>query len=314
MGQTESATGRSDSRCSTSCKSCVDWGEKDVNTVKITLEQLPALLGAKNPAEDTDKNDVLHAKDVEPSSSICTPETDIIAEKCCRTCESSENTDKEEFENASPSSKGIAVPEKVNYDDAIAKAREKLTKQQEQAAAARQAEALLFEMQQNEIKMRVREELQRVQEEQDRLRECERRANQVKLEQDKQAVAEYRQQSKEALRLQQEEADRLAEEARCKEEEENENREQVRSWLRKNGFRDVNELKRKMLHKVRPLHIAVQRGDATLVKLLLAAGADVHLADGNNETVVQLAKRVDKKENSIRSDVVLRLISPPVSS
>merc|ERR1719217_1121934 len=165
----------------------------------------------------------------------------------------------------------------------------------------------MIDMQQNEILQRVREGLQRVKHEQDRQQESERRANQLRLDQEKQMGEEH-------MRQQKEEEDRLAEETRRQEEEASEKREQVRSWLRKNGFKDANQLKRQMLHKVRPLHVAVQRSDVVLVKLLLSAGGDVNLTDGKNETVLHLAKRVNKKENTIRSEAVLRAISAQLQS
>lgn len=279
MGQTGSVAERSDSRCSKTCTSCADWGEKDLNTVKISTEQLPALLGAKTSAKHEAQKEVLVAT----------------------------GTDKE---NEPPSFEEMARLDKVNYDEAITKARDKLKDQQEQAAAARETEAQLIEKQQNEILQRVREELQRVKDEQDRQRENERlerenerHVSQLRLNGEKKMLAEYERQRKE-------ESKRLAEEARQKKEEADEKREQVRAWLRKNGFKDANELKRKMLHKVRPLHVAVQKSDVALVKLLLSAGADVNMTDGNNETALTLAARVNKKEhNSIKSEAVLRVLS-----
>jgi hypothetical protein len=344
MGQTGSAAERNDSRCSKTCTSCADWGEKDLNTVKINAEHLPALLGAKTcvdheaqkglqlnsisqPADQTDSTDLALPKTVALCPEDCCPKTIALLSQLSDMALLPENTDKAE---APASSQGMSKAEKasacvcacecassekanshqsvlsesVNCHEAIIRAQEKLKKQQEHAAAARETEAQLIETQQNEILQRVREELQRVKEEQEQQRELERRESKIKLDEERQMLAEY-------MRQQKEESERVAEEARQIKEEASERREEVRAWLRKNGFKHANELKRKMLHKVRPLHIAVQRSDVRLVKLLLSAGADVNMADGKNETVVALAKRVNKKENSIKSDAVLRVISEP---
>ena len=227
MGQSGSATSRSNSRCSDSCAACSDWGEKDINTVKINLEHLPALLGVQSSSEDTDKKDVLHDHPIKFSSVICGPEFQS-ADRCMEKCMAAENTDKE---NAPPSTEGIMAVDKLNFNEAINKAREKLTKQQEQAAAARLAEARSIEMQENEIRQRVREELQRLKEEQDRQQENERHANQLKFDQEKQMVAEYRKQQTEAQRLEEQNLNRLNEEALRKEEEYSEKREQVLSFV-----------------------------------------------------------------------------------
>merc|ERR1712070_1192661 len=47
----------------------------------------------------------------------------------------------------------------------------------------------------------------------------------------------------------------------------------VDAWLKSNGFKDANELVRKRLTKARPLHVAVMKGDAEMVRMLLLVGA-----------------------------------------
>merc|ERR1719265_142780 len=68
----------------------------------------------------------------------------------------------------------------------------------------------------------------------------------------------------------------------------------VQAWLRKKGFKDVNELVRKRLTKTRPLHFAVQKGDAEMVSLLLLVGADPQMCNGRQETALAKAKRIAK--------------------
>jgi len=100
---------------------------------------------------------------------------------------------------------------------------------------------------------------------------------------------------------------RIVEEARRKEEEAVEKDEKARAWLRKNGFKHVNELVRKKLSKVRPLHVAVRMGDAEVVRMLLGIGADRSLVRGKNETPLQLAHRMDT--GSVLTAAVIRALS-----
>lgn len=310
MGQTGLAAQKSDLKCSKSCTSCGEWGEKDASTVKINLEHLPALLGKQILLDDfqTSSNVVSQSQMENIGSNIGT------CNSCCQ-CESG----KIGKENVMPRSEEITTAKEVNYDEAISRARQKLLQQQEQASTTRQAEAQLIDVQQNEMMQRVREELQRIKEEQDRQDESMLRTSQLEL--DRQVVAEEIQQEKEALRLQEQnhlhqESDSqkcVVEEGCHKQEEDNEKTEKAQAWLRKNGFKDANELKRKKLHKVRPLHVAIQKNDAELVKLLLSSGADINMPDGKNETPVQLAERLFRKENCFKSAAVLHVISESVS-
>lgn len=73
-----------------------------------------------------------------------------------------------------------------------------------------------------------------------------------------------------------------------------EQQQKVNSWLKSNGFKDVNELVRKRLTKSRPLHVAVGKGDEEMVKLLLIMGADPRLCNGKSETPLLLAKRLER--------------------
>lgn len=73
-------------------------------------------------------------------------------------------------------------------------------------------------------------------------------------------------------------------------------RKTVESWLKRAGFKDVNELVRKRLKKTRPLHVAVQSGDAEMVRLLLLMGADPQMCNGKKEKPLSLATRIARNE------------------
>merc|ERR1712224_453652 len=83
-----------------------------------------------------------------------------------------------------------------------------------------------------------------------------------------------------------------AEAMKKKEEELAQQQVTVDTWLKSNGFKDANELIRKKLSKVRPLHVAVQKGDAEMARLLLLQGADARLCNGKSETPLLMAKRL----------------------
>lgn len=84
---------------------------------------------------------------------------------------------------------------------------------------------------------------------------------------------------------------------------------QVKSWLKRAGFKDVNELARKqLLTKTRPLHVAVQKGDAEMIRLLLLMGADPQLRNGKNETPLEYAKRISR-ERTLSTALYLQVVS-----
>lgn len=83
----------------------------------------------------------------------------------------------------------------------------------------------------------------------------------------------------------------------------------VKAWLKSAGFKDVNELVRKqVLTKTRPLHVAVQQGDAEMIRLLLLMGADPQLCNGKNETPLLYAKRISR-ERSLSTAAYLKVVS-----
>lgn len=86
-----------------------------------------------------------------------------------------------------------------------------------------------------------------------------------------------------------------------------EQRMKVEAWLKTNGFKDINELVRKKLSKVRPLHFAVGKGDEEMVRLLLLMGADPRMCNGKSETPLLLAKRLQRNGSLGSADVVSTL-------
>lgn len=67
-------------------------------------------------------------------------------------------------------------------------------------------------------------------------------------------------------------------------------------FLAENGFDGVGNKRRRMLRpSVYPLHLAAEKGDAQLIRLLLEAGADRLLKDSSSRTPEDVAKRKNKK-------------------
>eukprot|EP00746_Dinoflagellata_sp_MGD_P165472 gnl/MRDRNA2_/MRDRNA2_94764_c0_seq1.p1 gnl/MRDRNA2_/MRDRNA2_94764_c0~~gnl/MRDRNA2_/MRDRNA2_94764_c0_seq1.p1 ORF type:complete len:480 (+),score=107.66 gnl/MRDRNA2_/MRDRNA2_94764_c0_seq1:128-1441(+) len=93
-----------------------------------------------------------------------------------------------------------------------------------------------------------------------------------------------------------------------KEQDDAEQQMKVQAWLRKSGFKNVNELVRKRLTKTRPLHFAVQKGDADMVSLLLLVGADPQLRNGKQETALTMAKRIAKNSPTATTFKVVTIL------
>lgn len=155
-----------------------------------------------------------------------------------------------------------------------------------------------------EMERRVKEEQQRQLAEQ-RRRESERQR--IVLEQqerDRQAKERHEQEKREA-QLEQERLAKQQEQIRLQEEEEQrkikqvEDEKKVRAFLQSNGFKNPNDLVRKKLRKVTPLHWAVGQNSIEIVRLLLAAGADPKKLNGKNETALRLAQTLDKNGSHI---------------
>lgn len=227
--------------------------------------------------------------------------------RSCRPCgeEGEKNHNTVKVDAAALSGKENAAPQNNPNIALSMEEQDRIKKQWE----AKQTEARPAEEQRREMERRVKEEQERQLAEQ-RRREAEARKQQLEREQREREIAQ------EQLRQQQEEQrQRLAEEYRRQEEarlaaekaeaakqaaeqerlrkQQIENEKKVQAWLQKNGFKNVNDLVRKRLSKVRPLHVVVQQRDVEMAKLLVAAGADTRLTSGKNETAAQLAQRLN---------------------
>lgn len=72
----------------------------------------------------------------------------------------------------------------------------------------------------------------------------------------------------------------------------------VDSFLWENGFKggDVNTKRRKLLKTTFPLHVAVTKGDARMVEVLLRMGADISKRSSSGETALDLARKLQNKD------------------
>jgi len=70
----------------------------------------------------------------------------------------------------------------------------------------------------------------------------------------------------------------------------------VDEFLAKNGFDGVSNKRRRTLRpSIYPLHLAAEKGDAKLIRLLLEAGADRLLTDSLNRTPEAVARKTNRK-------------------
>jgi hypothetical protein len=75
-----------------------------------------------------------------------------------------------------------------------------------------------------------------------------------------------------------------------------ERKEILDAFLTKNGFDGVSNKRRRMLRpSVYPLHLAAEKGDAELIRLLLEAGADRLQKDSSGRTPQDVAKKKNRK-------------------
>jgi len=92
-------------------------------------------------------------------------------------------------------------------------------------------------------------------------------------------------------------ARRVEEEKIIKEKQKKEEREdqvKVDSFLKRNGFSDIDSKKKTMFKSFYPLHSAVSQNSAEMVQLLLAAGARPLLKNSSGLSALELARKLDK--------------------
>lgn len=174
--------------------------------------------------------------------------------------------------------------EEAKHAEEKRRAMEQAREEQQQEEQRRREEE--YQRQQVEQEQREREELQRLQEEQ-RLEEEHRR-------QEEERAAEY-------LRRREEERRQL----------DLENKKTAAIWLKDNGFKSIDELVRKRMSKVRPLHVAVQKNAAQVVRMLLDAGADRRLPNSSKQIPLELAQKLDKKGS--HAEVIAALLEQPTA-
>jgi len=136
----------------------------------------------------------------------------------------------------------------------------------------------------------------------------ESRLAEIKSELKRQQAEEARQQAaqqeaEEAAQREQEDRRRQEEAERLKAEEESErlrveqlaaDQVKLEAFLKEHGYVAVNTRKKAMFSYSFPLHTAVTVGDATIIRILLAAGADAKLKNSSGKTAAQVAQKHPK--------------------
>merc|ERR1712241_1599701 len=90
------------------------------------------------------------------------------------------------------------------------------------------------------------------------------------------------------------EQERVQEQNRL-EKEQREAQQHVATFLKDNGFKGVNDKRKKMLFSCYPLHVAVEKNNADIVKSLLRCGADPKQKNSSGQTPQDLAHKCNKK-------------------
>lgn len=102
--------------------------------------------------------------------------------------------------------------------------------------------------------------------------------------------------AEEAARVAEEERKRLNEEKRVAQMK-------TEPWCRAHGYKDVNSPKKTLRGSTKyPLHTAVKREDADMVKMLLICGANKEAKDSQSRIALQLAEKV--KSSSARAKIL----------
>jgi len=167
---------------------------------------------------------------------------------------------------------------------------ERLAREPEMAEEARRKEA------EEELRLKA-EEAERLVEEQ-RREQAERRRQEEEQRQREEAEEAQRVAEAAAAAAAEAAAARAAEEEKFRQEQAlqatNFRKKQVSIFLKKEGFTDVNARKRSLLSSTYPLHKAAEAGNAKLVSMLLAEGANPAQKNSSGRTAAQVAFKQNK--------------------
>jgi len=89
-------------------------------------------------------------------------------------------------------------------------------------------------------------------------------------------------------------------------EQREEAREEVRQFLEQNGFATVKSVRRHLVNRYYPLHVAVMENNAEIIQKLLRAGADPFKRDSLGRTPLELAQRLNSRRSHRRAVEVLK--------
>eukprot|EP00929_Paragymnodinium_shiwhaense_P019260 TRINITY_DN13203_c0_g1_i1.p1 TRINITY_DN13203_c0_g1~~TRINITY_DN13203_c0_g1_i1.p1 ORF type:complete len:299 (+),score=80.00 TRINITY_DN13203_c0_g1_i1:97-993(+) len=82
----------------------------------------------------------------------------------------------------------------------------------------------------------------------------------------------------------------------------------VNDWLERHGFDGIKSSRKRMKHVYFPLHLAVSEGDAEMVRLLCALGAQHTVLNSDGQTPVEVALELDRKGSHAE---ILTLLQQP---
>jgi len=211
----------------------------------------------------------------------------------CKPCSNSDPTSDtvkvnlqnfEDKENAMPN---IASVDKMKDE---AKTRAEAERQERELEHQRAEQARLRQEEEKEQRREEEAAAAKRKEEEDRLR-LEEQEKERKRAEEQQALEE--QERKRAQRELEEQEQKRAEEQRAKDDQEAQQR--VNTWLKKNGFSNVNAKKKSLMSSLYPLHCAVTQNDSAMVQLLIKFNADPKLTNSSKQTPRQLADKMNKK-------------------
>eukprot|EP00931_Biecheleriopsis_adriatica_P041998 TRINITY_DN2393_c0_g1_i1.p1 TRINITY_DN2393_c0_g1~~TRINITY_DN2393_c0_g1_i1.p1 ORF type:complete len:259 (+),score=109.18 TRINITY_DN2393_c0_g1_i1:69-779(+) len=169
-------------------------------------------------------------------------------------------------------------------------------RQEEEIARRRAEEALLAEQRAAEERRAAREAEARRQAEEEERRLREQRDAEEKERRELAAKVAEQQRQAEAAAAAEAERQRLEQERLQEEAERKVRKEAVAAFLRTHGFSGVSKAKSSMMgmSKTYPLHKAAELGDAEIISMLLAEGAEAGQKNSSGKTAAQVAEKKDK--------------------